>query len=158
MAVATEVFRPLRLVTHACQPRSATALKELNDQDQHRCSPRSAWARCAATGSRLRGHPPAGCQDGEEDVPWDPADDLATSTQYVSVVVLGLVTITVLILGIYGRQSRSGRWLRTGGLALTVASTTLPIVLWWSSRCHGPGSADRCDSLTAPSRLGLFSP
>jgi hypothetical protein len=83
-------------------------------------------------GSRLRGHPPAGCQGGDENVPWDRADDLTTSPQYVSVIVLGLVTITLLILGIRGRQSLSGRWLRTAGLALTVASTTLPIVLWWS--------------------------
>jgi hypothetical protein len=85
-----------------------------------------------STGSRLRGHPPADCRDGDKNVPWDRADDLTTSPEYVSVVVLGLAAITVLILGIYGRQSRCGKWLRTAGLVLTVASTALPIVLWWS--------------------------
>ena len=84
------------------------------------------------TGSRLHGRPPAGCQYGDENVPRDRADDLTTSPQYVSVIVLGLVTIAVLILGICSGRTLRGRWLRAAGLALTVASTTLPIFLWWS--------------------------
>ena len=64
-------------------------------------------------------------------VPWDRASDLTGSPQYMSIIVLGLVTMGVLILGICFGRTHLGRALRTIGLVLTVASTALPLVLWW---------------------------
>ena len=64
-------------------------------------------------------------------VPWDHARDLTSSPQYMSIIVLGLITMGVLILGIGFGRAYLGRVLRSIGLALTVASTALPLALWW---------------------------
>lgn len=64
-------------------------------------------------------------------VPWDRARDLTSSLQYLSIVVLVLITMGVLIVGIRFGRAHLGPALRTIGLALTVASTVLPLVLWW---------------------------
>jgi hypothetical protein len=82
------------------------------------------------SGSPLRGVPPAGCRSGDASVRWDRADDLRTSWQFISVVVLALATMSVLGAGLLVSRSVATRVLATG-LALTVATTVLPLVLWW---------------------------
>jgi len=65
------------------------------------------------TGQRLHGHPPAGCQ-------------------YLSVVILDLATMGLLAVGIVRGRRYPGGEIRAIGLALTAASTALPLILWWS--------------------------
>ncbi len=83
------------------------------------------------SGTPVHGVPPTGCRSGDASIPWDRADDLRTSWQFISVVVLALATVSVLGAGLFGRRRAASPVLATG-LALTVATTVLPLVLWWS--------------------------
>jgi len=83
-------------------------------------------------GQRLHGQPPAGCQYGNGGVLWDRSRDLTSSPQYLSVVILDLATIGLLAVGIARGKRHPGAEIRAIGLALTAASTALPLILWWS--------------------------
>ena len=44
--------------------------------------------------------PPRGCQEGDEGIPWNRADDRASSPQFISVFVLTLTSIALLLVGL----------------------------------------------------------
>lgn len=85
-----------------------------------------------STGHVLQGRSPSGCQYGDGGVSWDRSEGLTSSPQYWSVITLGLVTMCVLILGLALGKADSGGRVRAAGVALSIASTVLPLVLWWS--------------------------
>ncbi|HEY1510326.1 MAG TPA: hypothetical protein VGF93_15060 [Solirubrobacteraceae bacterium] len=82
-------------------------------------------------GHPLHGRPPAGCQSGNQNVPWWRADDLTSSPQYLAVIGLALLTMTVLVIGIVSGRSKPAARVRAAGLALALASTALFLAVWW---------------------------
>lgn len=87
-------------------------------------------------GEALHGPPPAGCQSGDENVPWWRARDLTSSWQYFTVIGAALLTMAVLLVGISGGRSRLATRARATGLALSLASTVLLVVVWWGALTH----------------------
>ena len=82
-------------------------------------------------GQVLHGRPPAGCQYGDQGVPWFRARDLTSSIEYISVIVLGLVTMWVLGTGIAIGRAAWDRRVRVAGLWLALASTVLFVAVWF---------------------------
>jgi hypothetical protein len=84
-------------------------------------------------GHVLHGQPPAGCQSGNQNVPWWRAHDLTSSAQYISVIVAALMAMIALAVGIIGGRSMQAARVRATGLILALASTVLFLVVWWSA-------------------------
>jgi hypothetical protein len=74
--------------------------------------------------------PPLGCQAGDEGIPWNRADDLKTSPQFMSVPALAVPAAALLLVALLGGRTGTQR-LRQAGFALTFASTLLAVILWF---------------------------
>jgi len=74
--------------------------------------------------------PPTGCQAGDRGIPWNRADDLRHTPQYVAGLILTLAGMALLLLALVLRNAPSAWWLRTAGLSVTAASTLLVALLW----------------------------
>ncbi len=72
---------------------------------------------------------PPGCQAGDNGIPWNRADDLKTSAQFIALPALAGPAMILLLVGLVVGARRPA-WPRTAGLALTAASTLLAAVLW----------------------------
>ncbi len=74
--------------------------------------------------------PPPGCRSGEEGIPWNRADNIIDSPQFLAVpAILVPGMILLLIPLVRGDVSEAGRP-RAAGLALAVAGTVLAALLW----------------------------
>ena len=79
---------------------------------------------------RLVGTPPAGCQSSNSGIPWNRSRDLQSAPEYVSVIVLDVVSFALLLIGLPLGVRSVGPRLRVAGLSLTVATTALAGFVW----------------------------
>ena len=75
--------------------------------------------------------PPRGCQPGDQGIPWNRADDLERSPQFVSVAAIGFASIALLLVGLVRNRARFAGRVRALGVALAVAMTIVGAVLWF---------------------------
>jgi hypothetical protein len=76
----------------------------------------------------LDGRPaPRGCQEGDAGVPWQRADDLASSWQFVTLVGLGALALALLGAGAANWRRRGRLWAR---LAVTLTAVALLAHVW----------------------------
>jgi hypothetical protein len=68
--------------------------------------------------------PPHGCQSGNQGIPWNHASDLKRTPQFVSVIVLGIASALLLLVGLTFPA------FAIAGLTLTTATTALGAILW----------------------------
>jgi hypothetical protein len=81
----------------------------------------------ALNGSRR----PPGCQAGDHGIPWNRADDLKSTRQFVAVPAFALPAMALLLLALVLGGGPAGRRTRIAGLVLATASTLLAAVLWF---------------------------
>lgn len=74
--------------------------------------------------------PPPGCQAGDQGIPWNRADDLTTSAQFLAVPAVAVPGVVLLLVALVLGGAPTARNPRTAGIALTVASTLLAALLW----------------------------
>lgn len=74
--------------------------------------------------------PPPRCQAGDEGIPWNRADDLKSTWQYISVVVTTLASIALLAVGLLPRAVPGTTRLREAGNALAVVATATAVLVW----------------------------
>jgi hypothetical protein len=75
-------------------------------------------------------NPPPGCQAGDQGIPWNRADDLTSSAQFLAVPAVAGPGMVLLLVALVLGGAPTARRPRTAGLALTVASTLLAALLW----------------------------
>lgn len=80
-------------------------------------------------GRTLHAPPPAGCQSGDENVPWWRADDLTSAPQYLAVIGAALLAMAVLAIGILAGRSNAAARVRAAGWRLLSPAR----FSWWSS-------------------------
>ena len=73
---------------------------------------------------------PPNCQTGDRGIPWNRADDLKSTPQFVSVPAVVLPGVALLLFGLIVRGTPARR-ARMAGLVLTLASTLLAATLWF---------------------------
>jgi hypothetical protein len=73
--------------------------------------------------------PPKGCQEGDAGVPWQRADDLASSWQFLTLVALPALALALLGAGIANVRRRGLLWARLAA-TLTVVSLLAYVWLW----------------------------
>jgi hypothetical protein len=74
--------------------------------------------------------PPPGCQSGDQRIPWNRANDLTSSAQFLAVPAIVVPGAVLLLVAVALGAAPSGRRARSAGLLLSAASTALTALLW----------------------------
>ena len=73
---------------------------------------------------------PAGCQSGDQDIPWNRSDDLDSSAPFLAVPATLTAAVVLLLAALLLSSPAAAARARVAGLALTIASTVLAGVVW----------------------------
>lgn len=74
--------------------------------------------------------PPPGCEESDEGIPWNRAEDAESSWQYRLLVLLPLGAIAALAAALIGRRNRYAFGLFVAGAILLVANLAAGAILW----------------------------
>lgn len=74
--------------------------------------------------------PPAGCQEADEGIPWNRAEDATSTWQYLLLVLLPAAAALLLALALVGRRRPRARSLLAGGALLLGVDLVAGAILW----------------------------
>jgi hypothetical protein len=74
--------------------------------------------------------PPPDCQTSDQGVPWNHAQDLMSSPEFLALPALAVPAVALLLIALLLEGAPKARHARAVGLVLTVASTGLAVLLW----------------------------
>jgi hypothetical protein len=74
--------------------------------------------------------PPPDCQTSDQGVPWNRAQDLMSSPEFLALPALAVPAAALLLVALLLEGAPKARLARTAGLVLTAASSGLAVLLW----------------------------